>query len=287
MDLLDLDAVRAFVQVADLSSFTRAAHTLGTTQSAVSLKLKRLEAQLGQSLLERTPRSVRLSQAGAAFLDSARELLEAHTRAVTSIGVERRRLRIGLSEHVAGADLHRIVAALHRHDPRLVVEMHLGLSAALHAQYEDRQLDACIVRYELDEAPRWSTASDAEHLFVEPLAWLAAPGFRLPPGEAVPLATITGSCAVRAVAIRALEHAGIPWREAFVGGGIAAVGAAVAAGLAVCALARRIAPPGVLELDAAAGLPALPEAQIVLHSRVREPHARSALRMLVETLARR
>ena len=50
MKVLDLDAVRAFVLVADLASFTRAADALGTTQSAVSLKLKRLEAHLGKPL---------------------------------------------------------------------------------------------------------------------------------------------------------------------------------------------------------------------------------------------
>lgn len=39
---LDLDAVRAFVQIVELGSFTRAAEALQITQAAVSLKLKRL-----------------------------------------------------------------------------------------------------------------------------------------------------------------------------------------------------------------------------------------------------
>ena len=53
---LDIDAVRAFVLVAELQSFTRTAQATGTTQSAVSLKLKRLEARLAARLVERTPR---------------------------------------------------------------------------------------------------------------------------------------------------------------------------------------------------------------------------------------
>ena len=65
---LDLDAVRAFVHIADLDSFTRAAEVLQTTQAAVSLKLKRLEERLGCRLVERTPRYVQLSPQGAAFL---------------------------------------------------------------------------------------------------------------------------------------------------------------------------------------------------------------------------
>ncbi|MFP4905337.1 LysR family transcriptional regulator, partial [Paraburkholderia sp. BR14261] len=73
MKPLDLDAVRAFVLVAELRSFTRAADALDTTQSAVSLKLKRLEAHLGKQLLERTPRVVRLSADGLTFLAAARD----------------------------------------------------------------------------------------------------------------------------------------------------------------------------------------------------------------------
>ena len=41
---LDLDAVEAFIRIAELGSFTRAAEAMQTTQAAVSLKLKRLEA---------------------------------------------------------------------------------------------------------------------------------------------------------------------------------------------------------------------------------------------------
>ena len=75
MKSLDLDAVKAFVLTAELQSFTRAADALGSTQSAVSLKLRRLEDQLGRRLLERTPRQVRLSAEGAAFMEAARELV--------------------------------------------------------------------------------------------------------------------------------------------------------------------------------------------------------------------
>ena len=63
MKALDVEAVQAFVLVADLNSFTRAAEAMDTTQSAVSLKIKRLEQGLGRRLLERTPRLGRLSAA--------------------------------------------------------------------------------------------------------------------------------------------------------------------------------------------------------------------------------
>src|SRR5215468_3025547 len=99
---LDIDAVRAFTLVAELQSFTRAAQATATTQSAVSLKLKRLEARLAARLVERTPRLVRLTAAGAAFLDRARELLAAHDRALSIEPAPERRLSLGISDHVAG-----------------------------------------------------------------------------------------------------------------------------------------------------------------------------------------
>jgi DNA-binding transcriptional LysR family regulator len=69
---LDLDAVRAFIRIAELDSFTRAAEVMQTTQAAVGLKLQRLEERLGCRLVERAPRSVQLSARGAAFLEHAR-----------------------------------------------------------------------------------------------------------------------------------------------------------------------------------------------------------------------
>jgi DNA-binding transcriptional LysR family regulator len=248
MKVLDLDAVRAFVLVADLHSFTRAADALDTTQSAVSLKLKRLEAHLGKQLVERTPRVVRLSADGNAFLGAARDLLNAHERALGSLSVERRRLTLGLSEHVAGTNLPQLLARLNAHDPGLVVELHLGRSAALLAQFDERRLDAVIIRYGADEPPR----DDAQ---------------------------------VRDVALHTLNEAGLAWQEVFVGGGVAAVGAAVAAGLAVSPLARRVAPRGLVDVGARLGLPQLPESRVTLHSRVRDKRSMETLRLVTNGLA--
>lgn len=281
MKVLDLDAVRAFVLVADLCSFTRAAAALDTTQSAVSLKLKRLEVHLGKQLLERTPRVVRLSVDGKAFLSAARDLLTAHERALGSLSVDRRRLSLGLSEHVAGPDLPQLLARLNAHDPGLVVELHLGTSAALLAHFDERRLDAVIIRYGADEPPR----DDAQVLFSEPLEWLATPAWLPRMGEPLALALLSPPCNVRDVALRTLTEASVAWQEVFVGGGVAAVGAAVAAGLAVSPLARRVAPRGLIDVGGRLGLPRLPESRVTLHSRVRDERSKETLRLVTNGLA--
>src|SRR3954463_16144613 len=102
MKALDIEAVQAFVLVADLNSFTRAAEALDTTQSAVSLKIKRLEEGLGRRLLGRTPPPGRFSPEGSAFLAAARNLVAAHASALGAFVVEHRRLVVGISHHIVG-----------------------------------------------------------------------------------------------------------------------------------------------------------------------------------------
>ena len=107
MKALDIEAVQAFVLVADLSSFTRAAQAMETTQSAVSLKIRRLEDGLGRRLLERTPRLVRLSAEGAAFLGAARNLVAAHQSAIGAFAVEHRRLMSASATTSSDRSSHR------------------------------------------------------------------------------------------------------------------------------------------------------------------------------------
>jgi DNA-binding transcriptional LysR family regulator len=273
---LDVDAVRVFTLVADLASFTRAAQADGTTQSAVSLKLKRLEARLGVRLVERTPRSVRLTADGAAFLARARELLAAHDRALAGAEAPERRLTIGFSDHAAGLDLAPLIARVSAVDAGLHLDVRIGLSNQIADAFEAGDLDAAVIRR--DKGRR-----GGEPLIEDRFGWFATPGFRHRPGDRLKLAMLAAPCSVRAQSIRALDKAGIAWIEAFTGGGIAAVAAAVTAGLAVAPLAARVAPSGTLDIGPAVGLPVLGCSTVALYSRVSDPRARAALRTLAAT----
>src|ERR1700754_2388719 len=143
MPSLDLDTVQAFILVADHGSFTRAADALGATQSGISLRLKRLEDRLGARLFERTPRLVRLTQQGEAFLPRARQLLVAQDEAVAAVSARPRRLVLGISDHVAGPGLLARVAG---QGPGLALEVRLGLSQDLLDEFDAGELDAVIVR---------------------------------------------------------------------------------------------------------------------------------------------
>lgn len=267
---LDLDAVRAFVRIAELGSFTRAAEAMRTTQAAVSLKLKRLEERLGLRLVERTPRYVQLSAHGVSFLDQARELLEAHDRALATGTRTRQRLTIGISDHVAGPELPALIARMNAHDPQLLIEIRIGSSGDLLQSFDRRELDTVIVRLHAGR-------DDGEVLAEEKLGWFASPGWQPRAGEPLPLATLAEPCGVRALAAQHLDAARVPWTEVFVGGGVATVAAAVMAGLGVAALAPRMLPFGAVDVGPKLGLPDLPHLPVLLHSRARHGRPRDAL----------
>lgn len=65
---LDLDLLRCLVTVAERGGFTAAGVPLGLTQSAVSLKIKRLEGLVQRRVLERTSRSIALTRDGETLL---------------------------------------------------------------------------------------------------------------------------------------------------------------------------------------------------------------------------
>lgn len=270
---LDLDAVQAFVHIAELGSFTRAAEATQTTQSAVSLKLKRLEERLDCRLIERTPRHVQLSSRGEAFLHHARELLAVHDRAFAALNESRQRLTIGISDHVAGPDLPALIARMNAQDPQLLIEIRIGSSGDLLQSFDRRELDAAIVRLHVRR-------TDGVLVTEENFGWYAAPGWQHRAGDPLPLATLAEPCGVRVMAGRLLDEAGIPWTEVFVGGGVTAVSAAVTAGLGVSALARRMLPLGAIEVGTKLGLPKLPRLPVLLHSRVNDGRAHNALAAL-------
>ncbi|WP_201402085.1 LysR substrate-binding domain-containing protein [Kaistia sp. 32K] len=273
MMTLDVDSVRAFVAIADFQSFTRAAEALGTTQGAISVKLKRLEDRVGQRLIERTPRSVRLSAQGALFLDGARGFLAAHERALAGLTDCRRHFALGIAAHVAGPEVPTLLARLNAHDPGLTIEVRLDNSRVLLDAFDRGELDAAIIRREDDRR-------DGEVLGPEHFGWFAVPQFEHRQGEPVRLAALAPSCGVRDIATRALDATGIPWTEVFLGGSSSMVTAAVSAGLAIGAFSSRLAPPGTIEVGPRFRLPELPPSEIVLHSTLTDRKSREALRTL-------
>ena len=276
MSTLDIDTVQAFLLVAELRSFTRTAEALGTTQATVSMKLQRLETVVGKRLIERSPRAVMLTAEGAAFLPHARALIEAHDRALSGEKPARQTLSLGISDHAGGPAVVPLLERLHAMSSQLSLSVTIGFSRAILDAYDAGELDAVVVRQE-------GSRRGGEKLTVDAFGWFASKRFVWRRGEPLRLATLASPCGVRAIAVRALDKAGIAWNETFVGGGVTAVAAAALAGLAVAPLARRIAPAGLFDIGASGKLPDLGSSKVMLHSKVSDPAKLAALRTLAAT----
>src|ERR1700761_5332063 len=73
---IDLDLVRCFLTVVESGGFTQASKRLHVTQSGITLKIKRLEEQLGCRLFRRTSQPLELSREGEIVLGYGRRLLD-------------------------------------------------------------------------------------------------------------------------------------------------------------------------------------------------------------------
>jgi len=271
--MLDLLSVRLFVLAAEFGNLTRAAEAAGTVQPVVSQRLRQLEERLGLRLLERTPRQVRLTAEGAGFLPRAEALLAAHDAALRPAPRSGIRFAVGFSDHATGAGLaailRRLRAAL---PPEAVLEVRVGLSHTVRAEWEAGRCEACVIRRE-------AGGQDGEVLGTDPLGWRAPPGFMARPEGPLPLALLGEPCGVRALALRSLDDARLPWREAFRAGSCASLLAGVEAGCGVAPMGR-MAAGGLPDQGAALGLPPLPASEIVLFGRAGAPVLGAALRAL-------
>jgi DNA-binding transcriptional LysR family regulator len=125
---VELRHLRYFVAVAEMENVSRAALKLHVSQPALSRQIRDLEDEIGFSLLERTAKSVRLTDAGRAFLDDARALLqnadEAVTKARAVASVESTELHVGYSPTPTAEILPKILRAFQRAMPNVHVRLH-------------------------------------------------------------------------------------------------------------------------------------------------------------------
>ena len=118
---MELRQLEYFVAVAEEANFTRAAQKVHVAQPGVSAQILRLEHELGQTLLERTSRGVRLTEAGAAVLPYARAALQAV--AATRLVVDeirdlvRGHVAIGMITACTSVDLFDLLAGFHVRHP--------------------------------------------------------------------------------------------------------------------------------------------------------------------------
>ncbi|MCW5725148.1 MAG: LysR family transcriptional regulator [Maricaulaceae bacterium] len=165
-----IDALRLFAAVAELGSFTRAAEREGLTPGAASKQISALEDRMQARLLERTTRSVRLTEAGAALLERIRPWLAEYEAIEDGMACESHApaglLRVSAPVDFGACTLMTSIAAFMDAHPQ--VEVRLSLS--------DRMVD--LVDEGFDVAVRIGNLADssliARRLAPVPLVLIAA-----------------------------------------------------------------------------------------------------------------
>lgn len=161
---VDLSQLRYVVEVADASSFTRAAERCFVTQSALSHQIAALERELGQRLFVRSSRSVRATEAGIAFVARAREALRAiesaREDAAATAGTVIGTLRLGVIPTVTAVDVPAVLARFRAEHPHARVELRVGNSDALVADIRAGELDVAFLGLREDTLPRGVTARE-------------------------------------------------------------------------------------------------------------------------------
>ncbi|RQR21853.1 LysR family transcriptional regulator [Burkholderia sp. Bp9143] len=136
-------AILSFVHAADGGSFAAAGRMLGITSAAVSKNVAGLEKALGVRLMNRTTRTLKLTDEGSAFLRQARIALDALDTAVDSIVAQRLgpqgRVRVSTSSAFGREQLQPVLPGLLSRYPGLLVE----------ADFDDRIVDVVRDGYDI------------------------------------------------------------------------------------------------------------------------------------------
>jgi DNA-binding transcriptional LysR family regulator len=173
-----LDAMRAFVAVADLGSFAEAARRLRLSPAAVTRAVVLLEDQLGVTLLHRTTRSVRLTERGTLYLETCRQLLDdlaqGERRARGEDAAPRGLLTVAAPVLFGRLHVLPIVEALLRDEPALSVRLTLS-DRNVHLAEEG--IDVAVRIGELaDSALRALKVGEVQRVLVASPDYLAARG---------------------------------------------------------------------------------------------------------------
>lgn len=167
--------LHTFLIVAETGSMAEAARRLNVTPSAVTQRMRALEADMGQPLLQRTGQHMETTLAGAAILEQARQmvLLAEDMKRATTYGEEAGQLRIGIIQTALTGLLPDVLVRLRQKRPRIELYLVPGASGTLYNQFADRLIDLAIIvkpHFTLPKTYEWQT------LRHEPLLLITAVG---------------------------------------------------------------------------------------------------------------
>jgi len=145
---MEIHQLRYFVAVADEGSFSRAAAKVRVAQPSLSQQIRKLEAEVGQPLFDRLPRSVVLTEAGRCLIDYARQILSSIDDARRCVGELTGeiagKLTVGAIPTIAPYVLPRLVRKFQEHYPEVTLEIVEDVTEGITRRIEAGELDVAL-----------------------------------------------------------------------------------------------------------------------------------------------
>ena len=170
---MEIRQVQSFVHVARLGSFSRAAETMGYSQSAITVQIRLLEEELGTKLFDRMGKKVSLTPQGKRFLEHANRILYEMNRTIMAMNEDRELenpLHIGTIESLCTAKFPCILSQFHTLYPKVNIQITLDSPEKLIRMMEHNELDLI---YILDP-PRWNKEWIKVMEAAEPIIFVAS-----------------------------------------------------------------------------------------------------------------
>ena len=148
---MELRQLNTFIRVAQFKSFSKAAESLGYSQSAVTVQIQQLETELQTRLFDRMGKHIVLTVPGSQFLERAYEVLNDVNKArlaVSGQGELHGRLHIGVIESLCVFKLPEVLRQYWQRHPKVVIQVTTGEPESLMEQMERGERDLI---YILDE----------------------------------------------------------------------------------------------------------------------------------------
>jgi DNA-binding transcriptional LysR family regulator len=255
----DIDCLRSFLVIADTMNFSRAAETVGRSQSTISQQVAKLETQVGKALLTRRKgRVLELTSEGGKLVQYARKILQLNDEAYASMSddVLTGFVRLGVPLDFFGRDFTTWLARFKNRNPMVGLEIEANQSENLMKRSMRGEFDLAFFKQE-------TGAKNGTVALREQLVWVSGPNYSGDDNQSVPLILFPEGCAYRRFAIAALKNHTRAWHLSFVSPSFECLKSAAVEGMGITVLARALVAPPLRIVRHGMRLPQLPTVELV------------------------
>lgn len=261
---LDLPLLRTFITVVDQQGFSLAANELHRTQSAVSQQIKKLEEMVGQPLLNKQGRELKMTEAGKLIYQHGWQILRVEQKLREELFSEEitGRVRLGIPEDLATHYLLPILERFREQYPRIQLAVECDLTERLYESYKANEYELVILKHEQLNVAYSDRIVKTWH---DPLVWVgrdAEECVAWQQADRIPIIVSPEPCVYRRQVLHRLAAAQLAPDLTYVSESYNSKLFAIRAGLGLAALPKSLIPEDCVIVEN--GLPALSPTKISL-----------------------